>query len=358
MKIAILLAMVWLSIPMTGFSTCNYPCEIDNPDESQRWAVPCVDAPPGTVITNMPCKECDGDGSIRNKEDDTEIEIDAVAGRCCGGVWYTIDQAKEESKCWEWDDSSCEYVCSDVPGPKIVAVDVHTVELDCPWSTKPLPIILATAADYCGKAVAVVQSPAGGGGAYGDGKYSTITLTATDECGRSSSVEVVVGFGYQCSKYEVYQTAAVNLIRAYWAAEEKCKEAKLFLRDLRQAFDELRATPEVVAIGLQELCNNYTGDPGGGSIVVQIGIEHILNQLFPKIQIIVDEMREVCNEWKRRNSALQDAYQEYLETFGPECISRCFTRGLPFNMNCIPCDKLDSAGDNPCEFRPLGNYGQ
>lgn len=110
MKIAILMAMVWLSIPMTGFSTCNYPCEIDNPDESQRWAVPCVDAPEGTTITNEPCKECDGAGQIRHKANGTEVEVAGVSGRCCDGIWYAIDQAKEDDECWEWDEYTCSYV--------------------------------------------------------------------------------------------------------------------------------------------------------------------------------------------------------------------------------------------------------
>lgn len=354
----ILLLSMWIPLSATGSANCE-PCEEPNdPTLVAGGAPPCIPLDEGSAVEGEPCKECDGDGAIRNKEDGAEVAVAGVAGRCCGGVWYALDQSKEESECWEWDESTCEYVCSDVPGPEIATEEVETVELECPWSTESLPTISATAVDYCGNSVEVVQTPSGGGGAYNDGESATITLTATDECGRSSSVEVVVGFGYQCPEYEAYQTAVVNLIRAYWAAEEKCEEADLFLRDLRQAFDELRATPEVVAIGLQELCNNYTGDPGGGSLVVQIGIEYVLNQLFPRIQELVDEMQEVCNEWNDTYSALQDAYQEYLEAFGPECISRCFTPGPPLNMNCRPCDLLDASGDNPCEFRPLGNFGQ
>lgn len=101
MKTAILLAMVWLSIPMTGFSTCNYPCEIDNPDESQRWAVPCVDAPEGTTITNEPCKECDGAGQIRNKDDGVEcMTSDGKEGKCCLGECIEIPTEGEDPCEW------------------------------------------------------------------------------------------------------------------------------------------------------------------------------------------------------------------------------------------------------------------
>ena len=54
MKTAILLAMAFISIPMTGFSSCNYPCEIDNPDASQRWAEPCVRSSYSEDVTPRP----------------------------------------------------------------------------------------------------------------------------------------------------------------------------------------------------------------------------------------------------------------------------------------------------------------
>ena len=104
-----------------------------------------------------------GADCCRPKEDGTEAEVDGVAGRCCGGVWYAKDPAKENSDCWEWNDSTCEYVCSDVPDPEIAAEEVETVELECPWSTGPLPFLSATAKDHCGNTVAVEQSPEGGG---------------------------------------------------------------------------------------------------------------------------------------------------------------------------------------------------
>lgn len=50
-----------------------------------------------------------GTDCCRPKEDGTEAEVDGVAGRCCGGVWYAKDPAKEDSDCWEWNDSTCEY---------------------------------------------------------------------------------------------------------------------------------------------------------------------------------------------------------------------------------------------------------
>ncbi|HPX42564.1 MAG TPA: hypothetical protein PLF51_19150, partial [Candidatus Hydrogenedentes bacterium] len=241
MKTAILLAMVWLSIPMTGFSSCNYPCEIDNPDESQRWAVPCVDAPPGTTITNEPCKECDGQGSITNKPNGTEVEVEGVAGRCCDGVWYAMDQAKEESECWEWDDSNCEYVCSDVPGPEIAADEMETVELECIWSIEPLPTVFATATDYCGNTVAVEQSPEGGGGVYGDGESATITLTAIDECGRSSTLDVVVEFAYECDTTSLQEARAelLRLMRDFIEGCELSDEAIGEIRDLYRRIQEI-----------------------------------------------------------------------------------------------------------------------
>jgi len=105
MKTAILMAMVLFSIPMTAFSSCNYPCEIDNPDESQRWAVPCVNAPEGTAIPGIFCKECDGDGGERNKPDGTEVDINGTPAFCCGGVLYFI--GPKPDGCYEVVD--CEW---------------------------------------------------------------------------------------------------------------------------------------------------------------------------------------------------------------------------------------------------------
>ncbi len=102
MNTVIPMVIVAILVPVNARATCNYPCEIDNPDESQRWAVPCVDAPEGTAIENEPCKECDGSGGIQDKPDGTEVENGGVTGRCCGGAWYAKDPAKEESDCWEW----------------------------------------------------------------------------------------------------------------------------------------------------------------------------------------------------------------------------------------------------------------
>jgi hypothetical protein len=170
---------------------------------------------------------------------------------------------------------------------------------------------------------------------------------------------VVVEFAYKCPEFYAYQTAAVNIIKAYWAVEDKCEEAGIFLRDLRHAFDELRDAPEIVTIGLQYLCNQYIApDPSGASLIVQIGISDILNRQFPKIQMLVEEMQEVCNEWNDKYIACQVAYSEYMEAFGSECISICFLLGSPLDINCSPCDLLESAGNNPCEFRPIGNYSE
>jgi hypothetical protein len=155
--------VMWWSVSALGSVDCG-PCEEPNdPSLVMGGGSPCAPLDEGAGIEGEPCKECDGKGGIRNKERAEEMEVDGVPGRCCGGVWYAIDQAKEESECWEWDDMNCEYLCSDVPGPVINAEDVQTVELECPWSTEPLPTLFATATDHCGNAVKVVQSPAGGG---------------------------------------------------------------------------------------------------------------------------------------------------------------------------------------------------
>ena len=296
-----------------------------------------------------------GSDCCRPKEDGTEAEVDGVAGRCCGGVWYAKDPAKENSDCWERNDSTCEYVCSDVPDPEIAAEEVETVELECPWSTGPLPFLSATAKDHCGNTVAVEQSPEGGGGAYGDGESATITLTATDECGRSSTLDVIVEFAYQCPEYEAHRMAKVNLLSAFWAQASICQSARGLWRNLEDAFEELRETPAVVGIGLQEMCD-YFGivDPGNASRIVELGVADILNRQYENITALVKNLQGVCDEWSDAYSALQQAYQEYLETSSPECISRCFMPVPALDPSCRPCGLLDSAGDNPLEFRPLG----
>jgi hypothetical protein len=100
MKTVIPMVIVAILVPVNARATCNYPCEIDNPDESQRWAVPCVDAPEGTAIENEPCKECDGSGEIQNKDDGAACTINGKPGECCEGTCYEIPGEGEDPCDW------------------------------------------------------------------------------------------------------------------------------------------------------------------------------------------------------------------------------------------------------------------
>lgn len=100
MNTVIPMVIVAILFPVNARATCNYPCEIDNPDESQRWAVPCVDAPEGTAIENEPCKECDGSGEIQNKDDGAACTINGKPGECCEGTCYEIPGEGEDPCDW------------------------------------------------------------------------------------------------------------------------------------------------------------------------------------------------------------------------------------------------------------------
>ncbi|HPR68290.1 MAG TPA: hypothetical protein PLJ99_03270 [Kiritimatiellia bacterium] len=331
-----------VSIPHIGYAQAN----TNNPY--------CTHPPPCWEPIDDPSMWMGGE-CCRRIEDGTEVEVDGVVGRCCGGVWYKIDQSKEDSECWEWDCTSCDYVCTDVPGPEIAADEVETVELECIWSTEPLPTLSATATDYCGNTVAVEQSPEGGGGVYGDGESATVTLTAIDECGRNSTYNVVVEFAYQCPEYEAHCMAKANLLSAFWAQARICQSAKVLWQNLEDAFGELRETPAVIGIGLQEMCDYFSiVDPGNASVIVELGVADILNRQYENITALVESLQGVCDEWSDACRDLQQAFQDYLDTFSPECISRCFIPVPALYPSCRPCGLLDSAGDNPLEIRPLG----
>lgn len=91
-------------------------------------------------------------------------------------------------------------------------------------------------------------------------------------------------------------------------------------------------------------------DPGNASRIVELGVADILNRQYENITALVKNLQGVCDEWSDAYSALQQAYQEYLETSSPECISRCFMPVPALDPSCRPCGLLDSAGDNPLEF--------
>jgi hypothetical protein len=179
------------------------------------------------------CWEPIDDGSFggeccRPKEDGTEVEVAGVAGRCCGGVWYAKDPAKEDSDCWDWDDLNCAYACTDAEAPTITVEATKGVELECVNSKAALPDVGATATDNCDDDVDIFQSPAAGSGSYGVGETVTVTVTATDGCGNSSTADVTVNF--ICGDREAPTIADDAL-----DVELKCADTKASMPDVGAA---------------------------------------------------------------------------------------------------------------------------
>lgn len=313
--------LIMMGLPWSTFGSADCePCEEPNdPTLVAGGAPPCIPLVEGSTVAGEPCKECDGEGGIRHKGNGTEVDVDGVAGRCCGGAWYAIDSAKEESECWEWDNLTCEYVCSDVQGPKISVEEITTVDLECPWSTEPLPTLSATGLDYCENTVAVAQSPAGGGGAYGNGESVTVTLTAHDECGRSSTREMLISFEYECDSAALRKERdeLISLINRFIA---ECHSGE-------EIVDELRIVYRKIQEIQKSYHPDYTQPEAGGMAGLQIGL--LLVKLIGEMDELCQNFKSLCSELSSLNEEIQNTYAEYLYAYySIECYSRCY-RPLP-----------------------------
>lgn len=65
----------------------------------------CVPSDEGTEVKDEPCKECDGQGGIRNKEDETAVEVDGKQGVCCNGEWVELPEEGDMDKICDWIES-------------------------------------------------------------------------------------------------------------------------------------------------------------------------------------------------------------------------------------------------------------
>ena len=190
----IVVLAIFAVIPAIATEDCE-PCEEpEDPTLVYQGADPCRPKVEGADVANEPCKECDGEGGTRDKNIGTEVEVGGVVGRCCGGTWYEKDTDKEETGCWEWDDDTCSYICTDYESPTIIAEVLIVVEIECADAMVALPFVNATATDNCDEDVDISQSPAVGSGSYGVGDSIIVTLTAIDDCGNSATTDIAVSF--------------------------------------------------------------------------------------------------------------------------------------------------------------------
>ena len=104
-----------------GVEVHNEPCKecdgnggIRNKPDGPYAGFPCVRCqngeilfPDGTEIPGDPCKECDGKGGARMKSGD--CEINGIPGRCCNGICFKKEPVKEANPCWYWDEYTCSY---------------------------------------------------------------------------------------------------------------------------------------------------------------------------------------------------------------------------------------------------------
>ena len=314
---------------------------------------------------------CDGEVYDKATEDCCNgVIYDKATQRCCGGSVYDIDPSKEESDCWEWSDEICDYECVDDEDPVISADSQIDVQLECSYSTAAIPDVGATASDNCDDDVDIEQEPAAGSGQYGLGSSESVTITATDDCGRSATVDVEVrfvcgdveapqisdddisveldckettvslpdlassvtdncgvesfsqepaagtgqygdgdseaitvhakdgcgnestqtiniSFEYICPEYDDMTSAKIAMLLAAWRIEEECAQARIYWRNFQFYFDQMREVANEVGLGIEELYNACIGaqmNPGDITIIENIGIDYIVDVIFPKIQ--------------------------------------------------------------------------
>ena len=165
-------------------------------------------------------------------------------------------------------------------------------------------------------AVAVEQSPQGGGGVYGDGESATITLTAIDECGRSSTLDVVVEFAYECDTTSLQEARAelLRLMRDFIEGCELSDEAIGEIRDLYRRIQEINESFD------PPLAQPEAGGHAGGLVGL------LLIRLIGEMQSVCAAWQELCNLLSDMNVEIQNTYvDQYLNAYwSTECYSRCF----------------------------------
>ena len=285
--------------------------------------------PAGTSIPGEKCKECDNNGIVREKQDGDQ-DANGVTGRCCGGVWYAKDFAKEGSDCWEWDSTSCVYVCTDSDDPRITVNSPIIVYLKCADSKAGIPDVGATATDNC-EVMTISQSPGPGSGQYGDGDSATVTVIATDNCEGSDTVTVAITFVYDCN------------IDALIKAQGEVISKLILYRDGCIITDEIVARMRDIYAEIVDISEGYDPplwSPEPGAL---LGLEllKLIERLISELDQLCNQLKELCGKLDSLEQEIYDAYLEYVKIYSDlECWNRCRSPlPPPGPISCEPCGK-------------------
>lgn len=333
----------------------------------------------GTEIVGYPCQECDGKGEIRNKPDG--ISADGLT-RCCDGIAYAIDIEKEESNCWVWDDSVCQYVCAeDVDPPAITLEDSlselsYTVELECSWDTAPIPSFQASGVDACGAEVSIKQEPASDSDTkFGDGNMTAVSIIATDECERKSEISIEVLFSYSCVGVEVweekklvYNEILAEIANINGVVQETRKKINILHEQLAGIHEISKELTEEAVVAIfpkypdvkDYIFINFPDfpdiEPQAFTAVSGVLIDYVLNILFPAIQNECCKLETLCSGYEEAYKRAEELLGELQEIYQGLSCAKCldlpeFVRNYANQL----CDDLNSGKiEQFCQFSPFG----
>jgi hypothetical protein len=209
------------------------------------------------------------------------------------------------------EEDDCEYVCIDTESPDIIASDLITVVLECADSKESLPGIDASVADNCADDSTVGQSPEAGSGSYGVGESVTVTITATDECGNSSTAEVTIEF--ICGDHD----APAITVDSSIDVELKCADSKAPLPDVDATITDNCGVDGVAVSQSPEAGSGLYGDGETETVTVtaEDGCGNSATETVtvnfsydcPELQAFVGAKEDLLRVWLKATALCDDA---------------------------------------------------